>query len=627
MKLQTKLLLLILPVAFLFVYFMMSLSRNTVDTVLDQEVVRSARARLADLAVVVVPGLKAESETQLLPLLQISLQQTVGAQYAMVLDPQGRVIAHTNVSEKGKIYNDLRTQEALHASAMSQYLFNLKDSEVMDISMPVKELTAATDENFLLEGKLPDTSGKRLGTLRLGVSLTDNNVTSDRISRQIGFIGTGIVGGLVIFFLLVLYRKVLLPVHALVQANEQLSQGAYGITVPIHSTDELGILAKSFNHMSQALNSTTVSKDFMSSIFSNMFDPLLVLSMDTHIRTVNQATLSLLGYTESELVQQPVEILIFEKDRLFTGSDNRTLVGEGLVRNLEINFLAKSGGKIPVLFSSTVLKNKSGTAEGIIVMAKDISERKKLENQILQSGKLSAVGQLAGGVAHEINNPLGVIMGFAQGVLRRIQPGDPLEMPLKSIEREAIRCKNLVQDLLTFSRTSKVEREPMELNAALNGALSLVQAQARIGNIEVRKELAPQLPRMLGNPNQVQQVIVNLANNALDAMGKDGTLTFRTCVQQEAGRSWVCLTVSDTGSGIPPEVLPRIYEPFFTTKPIGQGTGLGLGLVHEIVLKHSGTIDVKSRPGATEFCVKFPVRTGQEFYSQGMEEVKGDSHG
>jgi PAS domain S-box-containing protein len=250
---------------------------------------------------------------------------------------------------------------------------------------------------------------------------------------------------------------------------------------------------------------------------------------------------------------------------------------------------------------------RDGKTVGAVVSFIDITERKRLELGMRQSEKMSAVGQLAGGVAHEINNPLGVILGFTQGMLRRASPGDLYEMPLKAVEREAIRCKNLVQDLLTFSRTSKADREPMDLNQAIEGASSLIMAQARLGQIEVKKDLAPHMPHILGNPNQIQQVIINLGNNALDAMGKQGTLRLRTECLSEGSRSWVCLYVTDTGSGIPPTILPRIFEPFFTTKPLGQGTGLGLGLVHEIVQKHSGTVDVKSQPGCTEFCIKFPV--------------------
>ena len=175
-----------------------------------------------------------------------------------------------------------------------------------------------------------------------------------------------------------------------------------------------------------------------------------------------------------------------------------------------------------------------------------------------------------------------------------------------------MRCKDLVQDLLTFSRATHAEKEPMDFNQAVEGALSLVQAQARMEKSEVHKNLTLNLPRILGNKNQIQQVIINLANNALDAMPKGGVLTVKTELLEEKPRSWVCLRISDTGVGITTDVLPRIFEPFFTTKPVGKGTGLGLSLVYEIVKKHSGNVEVQSRPGHTEFCVKIPTRTGRE---------------
>jgi two-component system, NtrC family, sensor kinase len=129
-----------------------------------------------------------------------------------------------------------------------------------------------------------------------------------------------------------------------------------------------------------------------------------------------------------------------------------------------------------------------------------------------------------------------------------------------------------------------------------------------VGQIQVRKELAPDLGRILGNANQIQQIVINLAGNAMDAMGQNGQLTIRTETQTDHFGTWICLLVADTGPGIPSNVIPRIFEPFFTTKPVGKGTGLGLALVHEIVCKHSGLIDVRSEPGNTVFRVRFPYQ-------------------
>ena len=238
-------------------------------------------------------------------------------------------------------------------------------------------------------------------------------------------------------------------------------------------------------------------------------------------------------------------------------------------------------------------------------------ELKNAQSKLIQSEKMSAVGQLAAGVAHELNNPLGVIMGFAQCISERVPSGDPLEMPIKSIERESIRCKNLVQDLLIFSRTDtdKADHKLVDLNKTIEATIKLIEASAKMNSIEIAMELSPNLPSISGNQNQIQQVIINLANNAIDAMTKKGTLRIATETLQ-GPFPWACLKVSDTGDGIPKEIQSKIFEPFFTTKPVGKGTGLGLSLIFEIVKKHSGTIEVMSRPGLTEFFIKFPIPAG-----------------
>jgi signal transduction histidine kinase len=228
------------------------------------------------------------------------------------------------------------------------------------------------------------------------------------------------------------------------------------------------------------------------------------------------------------------------------------------------------------------------------------------QEQLVQSGKMAAVGQLAGGVAHEINNPLAVILGFAQGLDRRVPEGDPLRLPVSSILREAVRCKNLVQELLTFSRAGKKSFESVELNTVVKSTLVLIEARARTQGVQIVQELTEKLPPLHANKTQLQQILVNIGTNALDAMKGGGALTIRT---RTDGPGNVCMEVTDTGSGIPEEVRPRIFDPFFTTKPVGEGTGLGLSLVYEIVQQHRGSITVESQVGqGTTIAVKLPAK-------------------
>ena len=243
-------------------------------------------------------------------------------------------------------------------------------------------------------------------------------------------------------------------------------------------------------------------------------------------------------------------------------------------------------------------------------LKKEIEDRRRLESIVLQSEKMSAVGQLAAGVAHEINNPLGVMLGFAQSIVKRLEPANPFEMPLRSIEREAVRCKNLVQDLLTFSRAGSAGSAEMDLNQAVESSLSLVLAQGKVKDVKLTKELAQDLPKIFANNNQIQQVVINLCSNAIDAMPDGGVLTVRTANAVLDGKKAIQIQIQDTGFGIPKEIQAKIFEPFFTTKEVGKGTGLGLSLVYEIIQKNEGEITMESQEGkGTLFLVKLPTLT------------------
>jgi signal transduction histidine kinase len=227
----------------------------------------------------------------------------------------------------------------------------------------------------------------------------------------------------------------------------------------------------------------------------------------------------------------------------------------------------------------------------------------KTQEQLLQAGKLAAVGQLAAGVAHEINNPLAVILGFAQGLERRLEPNDPKTLPITSIVREALRCKTLVQELLTFSRTAKKTAEDVDPNALIKGALQLLDVRARPQNTKIELILDENIGVIRANGSQLQQVIVNLGNNALDALKEGGVVRLKT---GRVGQG-VFVAVEDTGPGMPRDVEARIFEPFFTTKEVGKGTGLGLSLAYEIVRQHGGRIEVETEVGCgTIMTVRLP---------------------
>jgi two-component system NtrC family sensor kinase len=239
---------------------------------------------------------------------------------------------------------------------------------------------------------------------------------------------------------------------------------------------------------------------------------------------------------------------------------------------------------------------------GAVVVWKDVTEERDVTRRLLQAEKMSAVGQLAGGVAHEINNPLGGILAFAQLMSREERNREDLDN-LNLIIDAATRAKRIVESLLRFSRRPKQdERGEVDLARVAEDALFLMSSQLKDGRVEVVRRLEPTV--CLGNANLLGQIVVNLLVNALHAMKNQGRLTVETGIEGGSGR----LRVSDDGPGVPPEIQSRIFEPFFTTKPEGQGTGLGLSICYRIAEEHGGTIRYEHAPGGgASFVLDIPT--------------------
>jgi two-component system NtrC family sensor kinase len=239
------------------------------------------------------------------------------------------------------------------------------------------------------------------------------------------------------------------------------------------------------------------------------------------------------------------------------------------------------------------------------------AELERVHKTLLHSEKMASIGKLAATVAHEINNPLFGILTYARLVLRQLlkhdlPDRDEMAEQLQTIERESKRCGELVKNLLSFSRQAPSLREPNDLNTVVARAVLLVKHKLAMQNIELAENLAPDLPPVACDPNQIQQVILVLMVNASEAMPKGGRLEVSTAF--DPGTEQALVRVKDNGSGIPPDVLPRIFDPFFTTKEDQNRTGLGLAVAQGILEQHAGEITVHSTPGeGTEFTAALPV--------------------
>jgi signal transduction histidine kinase len=232
------------------------------------------------------------------------------------------------------------------------------------------------------------------------------------------------------------------------------------------------------------------------------------------------------------------------------------------------------------------------------------------QQQLIQSAKLAAIGELAASVAHELNNPLTVILGTTC-LLRRDSTNGPLDTQLALVEEQAMRAGKITRNLLDFARKREPRHEPVNVNVLVPRALELVESKLRRRPVEVETRLTPNLPAMLGDADQLTQVLINLVGNAIDAMSKGGRLVVTTGLRPETDS--VVVSVSDTGMGISEDQLPHIFEAFYTTKPEGKGTGLGLSVTAGIVKAHSGTIEVDSEPGrGTTMRVCLPLSSVHE---------------
>ncbi|MBN2060885.1 MAG: PAS domain S-box protein [Deltaproteobacteria bacterium] len=258
------------------------------------------------------------------------------------------------------------------------------------------------------------------------------------------------------------------------------------------------------------------------------------------------------------------------------------------------------------------LKDKEGMVNSVLCIARDITENKNLERQLISTEKLASMGTLAAGVAHEINNPLGVILGFCDLLLRKAKEGTQEYEDLKTIERQGLHCKQVVENLLSFSRIEEGNLESSDLYQNLCEVIAVVRHNLEMNNIELITDFSRDIPPVNGEPRQLQQVFLNLINNAVAAMKGGGRL--KICALLERDKKHAVVKISDNGVGINKEDLDRIYEPFFTTKAEGEGTGLGLFVSYGIVKKYGGSINCVTHTAAstdgesgTTFCVKMPV--------------------
>jgi len=331
-------------------------------------------------------------------------------------------------------------------------------------------------------------------------------------------------------------------------------------------------------------------KDFSENIIESISVGVVVEDFEGRIVGWNRALENLTG-------RPAAETLGARTDAVIPGSFLQRLSEHGRLYKQLWNGLT-------VNFSVTSLLDKSGAPRGRLIMIDDITDRVRLEDQLIQNEKLTSIGLLAAGVAHEVNTPLAVISSYSQMLRKQISPEDPRHKLLEKITKQTFRASEIVNSLLSFSRMHATEFSEVNVHQVINETISLLEHQFRTNGIRVSAELSADAPVTLGNPGKLQQVFLNLFLNAKDAMTEGGELRIRTQVVD----SKIEIVISDTGVGISAENIKKIYDPFFTTKGPRKGTGLGLSVSYGIVQEHGGAISVESKLGrGTSFKLEFPL--------------------
>ncbi len=333
-----------------------------------------------------------------------------------------------------------------------------------------------------------------------------------------------------------------------------------------------------------------ISESKYRSLVESAEDLIFTIDPNGLIRTANRHMSHVLGVSLHEITGQSLYRFL-PKDQVKEQLDCvQQALASGSGQKMETR-LALSSGSFWFNIKYIPVKGDEGE-EYALAIARDISERKDIEQQLINTEKLAALGTMAAGVAHEINNPIGIMLGFCDLLLEKMGPGSMEYSDLKTIERHGLHCKSIVERLLSFARMREEQEECCDLNANIESIVSVVKHTLEINNIELILALSPDLPPVRGDSTGVQQVFLNLINNAVQAMSGKGSLRIETHSRKNGTE--VEAAVMDTGCGIKKEYLGNIFDPFFTTKKVGEGTGLGLSVSYGIITRFGGRIECRS---------------------------------
>ena len=624
---------------------------GALDTYYTRQMEGSADEALAQRGLAIASDLANDCDYGLLIGNRLLLQQAVvevlsqpDVVSAIILDRSGKIMASAgqlkiDPSKQARAELVTRTEQAVSLGLRE----GTAKGMVEELVVPVRLQPDSVSMQELPEdaGRPSKQVGQKLGLVQLGVSHASTMLRVQQARRAALLITIAIVLAALLFCIWMV-RQTVRPLRDLLRGTEQLAAGNLDVRVVNATNDEIGDLSVSFNEMAEALqqshlkildyqdnlerrvaNATAELKNTNIQLMAEIADrkraedesretsrnlqaiiqtsPVSIIEMDSQgsVSMWNPASERVFGWSESEVLGKFLPIVADDQRVEFEALRKRLIDGERLV-GVEARWRRRDGKVVEVNISAAPLHNSDGTVTGIIGIIADITEHKRLEEQFLQSQKVEAVGQLAGGVAHDFNNILTAILGYCQLTMFRMAEADPLRANLEEINKAAERAAGLTQQLLAFSRRQILTQKVFDLNSVVANLDKMLRRV--IGeDIDFATKLAPDLGRTKGDPAQIEQVILNMVVNARDAMPEGGRLTIETAnsrldedyVREHSevlSGEYVMLAISDSGIGMSREVMKRVFEPFYTTKGIGKGTGLGLATCFGIIKQSGGHI-------------------------------------
>jgi PAS domain S-box-containing protein len=389
---------------------------------------------------------------------------------------------------------------------------------------------------------------------------------------------------------MIFYHKGVQAYEAIEQEAAKLKQSKIRLTQTADELKELNLSLE--DKVEERTAELSKSERKFRHLFIASKDMVFFTNQTQTIVDINASGLEMLGYATDVTPQLNLSDIFRNEGDVDVYVRNLAMFG--YILDLEAEFKKQDGSTVYVLISATALYDEYSQVIGSECIAKDLTRLKTMMEQLVSSEKMASVGQMAAGIAHEINTPLGIILGYAQLMMDDFEPDSETYQNLKVIERQTQASRKIVADLLKYSRQSGSARETVNLSEIIRDAVAITEHSLNLSHIRVHQHCADDLPVIVGDPEKLRQVVVNLINNAHHAMEglESGELYLSTRYDPSASK--VIAEVRDTGHGIADHIKAKIFDPFFTTKPVGKGTGLGLSVSYGIIQEHGGVIEIES---------------------------------